>query len=195
MLPVKPPLLEILTEEKSMAVFLEGVLSRILPGGWKQGLHYEIRPHEGKSHLRKSLPKKMRAYAYFPRPVKVLVIHDQDSNDCRQLKNDLQNLCEQNSDNVPFVIRIVCRELENWYLGDFNAISKVYEDEAVLKQQNKAKYRDADRTHGSSEMKKLVKNFEKMEAAARMSQYMDIHKNRSTSFQHFVSGIQKVISV
>lgn len=178
-----------------MAVFLEGVLSRILPSDWKQGFHYEIRPHEGKSHLKKSLPKKMRAYAAdFSRPVKVLVIHDQDSNDCRQLKNDLQNLCAQNSGNVPFVVRIVCRELENWYLGDFYAMSRAYKDKAVLKQQNKAKYRDADRTHGSSEMKKLVKNFEKMEAARRMSQYMDIHKNRSTSFQHFVSGIQKFIS-
>ncbi|MDX2282334.1 MAG: hypothetical protein NW218_22275 [Saprospiraceae bacterium] len=80
--------IEILTEEPSMENFLRGILPHVLPEDYQVDVNCFIRPHEGKSDLKKSIPKKFKAYPNFGYPVKVLIIHDQDSNDCVQLKSD-----------------------------------------------------------------------------------------------------------
>ncbi|GHV69237.1 hypothetical protein FACS1894199_17650 [Bacteroidia bacterium] len=116
--------LEILAEEPSMEYFLRGALPTILPDDYALDVNCFIRPHNGKSDLKRSIPKKMRAYPHYPYPVKILIVHDQDSNDCKLLKQELINLC--GNTGVPFIIRIACRELENWYLGDMTAIESVY---------------------------------------------------------------------
>lgn len=46
-----------LLEELSMKVFLEGLLPRVLP----EHIGVQLIPHEGKSDLEKSIPRKLRA--------------------------------------------------------------------------------------------------------------------------------------
>lgn len=184
--------LEMLTEELSMAYFLKGLLPRILPDGFKIGENCFIRSHEGKSHLMKSIPKKMKAYPHFPDTVKVMIIHDQDSNDCLQLKKDIEGLC---SNELVHLIRIACRELENWYLGDFNAISKVFPEIKPSKYKEKAKYRIPDNLNGADEMQKLTKRFSKTATAREIAPYIDIENNQSASFRHFVSGMNKLLAI
>jgi Endonuclease V len=70
---MNPTVIEILAEEASMALFLEGLLPRILPPDYAFGINCFVRPHEGKSDLQKSIPKKLRAFTHFPYPVKVLI--------------------------------------------------------------------------------------------------------------------------
>lgn len=53
------------------------------------------------------------------------VLHDQDSHDCKQLKQQLKRLCDQNNKHK-LLIRIVCRELEAWYFGDLDAVEKAF---------------------------------------------------------------------
>ncbi len=82
--------IEILVEETSMKALLEGLIPRLCNNEvWKLDENVFIRAFEGKSHLRKELPKKAKVYANFHEPVFLLVLHDQDSNDCRELKNKL----------------------------------------------------------------------------------------------------------
>ena len=116
---------EILVEEPSMEHFLRGLLPKLLPDGYLLDHNCFIRPHEGKSDLRKSIPRKAKTYPYWPTPVKLIIIHDQDSNDCRNLKSELEKLVRDVNGASLLLIRIACRELENWYLGDFDAVEKV----------------------------------------------------------------------
>lgn len=182
--------LEILTEEISMENFLRGLLPRILPADYYLDVNCFIRPHEGKDHLRKSLPRKLKAYQYFGYPVKVLVVHDQDSNDCRSLKDELSGLC---SGPVNTQVRIVCRELESWYFGDLNALERVYPDLIRLPIRGRAKYRVPDALFGAQELGRLTTNFTKSHASRQMGELIDIHSCTSESFQHFVSGLLKFL--
>ncbi|MEZ4774357.1 MAG: DUF4276 family protein [Bacteroidia bacterium] len=174
-----------------MEIFLREILPKILPEDYQLDVNCFIRPHEGKSHLKKSIPIKMKAYPRYPYPVKVLIVHDQDSNDCLILKKDLQALC--NSD-IPVVIRIACRELENWYLGDFQAIEAVYPEIKAAKFEKKAKYRNPDIVFGSKELEGITKNFSKSHASREIPRYMNINNNQSPSFQHLILGLKKLIN-
>lgn len=182
--------LEILTEEKSMEVFLRGLLPRLLPQEFVLDENCFIHSHEGKSDLVKSIPKKMRAYPHFHEEVRVLIIHDQDSNDCVKLKNSLKELC---NDGIPHLIRIACRELENWYLGDFRALESVFPEIKADKFLRKAKYRKPDRLNGAEELMQLTNRFAKIQTAREICKYINTESNNSTSFKHFIGGLQKLL--
>ncbi len=107
---------EFLLEEVSMANILRELLPKILPDGYELDVNCFLRPHRGKSDLQKSVPRKMKVFSNFYEPARIVIIQDQDSQNCLQLKKRLESLCEQ-SGFCPFLIRIVCRELESWYLG------------------------------------------------------------------------------
>ena len=170
--------------------FLSGILPNILPDDYIIGENCFIRVHRGKSDLQKSIPKKMRAYAHYPYPVKVLIIHDQDSNDCVRLKAELMALCGITT--IPFMVRIACRELENWYLGQLTAIEKAYPETKASSSINKKKYRNPDLLHGADELNKMTRNFSKMQAAREISRYIEIDNNTSSSFNHAIKAIRQL---
>lgn len=186
-------IIEILVEEPSMKNLLEIILPKILPEGYLLNENCFIRPHQGKSDLKKSIPRKVRAYQYLHQPVKLIVIQDQDSNDCLILKRNIVELITENDASLPYLVRVACRELENWYLGDMNAIQQVYPSFKAKKHQNKTKYRIPDNVFGSAEMDKLVKEFSKGRASKTIPHHMRIEGNRSPSFNHLISGIQRFL--
>ncbi len=134
----------------------------------------------------------MRAYPNFPKRVRVFIIHDQDSNDCLELKNRILQECNA---QIPTVVRIACLELENWYLGDLPGVELVYPKVNSAALQNKAKYRNPDRLAGSEEMKNLTKDFSKIGAAKKMGTVINFDTNRSVSFNQFVSGFHKLMQI
>ncbi len=185
--------IEILTEEPSMEYFLRGLLPRILPNDYAIDVNCFIRPHEGRSDLKRSIPKKIKAYPRYGYPIKVLIIHDQDSNDCLALKKTLSDLIVDSS--IPTVIRIACRELENWYLGDFHSLEILFPNIKANQLKQKAKYRNPDNLTGSHEMEQLSKNFSKAGTARSMGPIIEIDNNLSPSFGQFVTGIFKLINM
>ncbi len=185
--------LEILVEEPSMEVFLRGILPAVLPDGFALDENCFIRAHEGKSHLQKEIPKKVRAYQHYSKPVKVVVIQDQDSSDCIVLKQKLVQLVRENS-SLPVLIRIACRELEAWYLGDMEALAKVYPNFKAEKYKNAAKFRNPDSCNASDELGKIIPNFQKSAAAREMPAYMDFSSNRSISFLNLLKGLNDFLS-
>ena len=182
--------IEFLVEEYSMKVFLEILLPRILPEEIRINEHYFLRAHEGKSDLKKSIPQKVRAFNNAGTPVGIVILQDQDSNDCVVLKNELVSLCEIPNNNVKCMVRIVCRELEAWYLGDMDAIQMAYPKFAAYKYKNKAKFRYPDNSNAYDEMRKIMPFFQKVEGARKISPHINITKNRSPSFHQFVTGLK-----
>ena len=187
-------IVEFLLEEPSMVNYLEQILPKILPEGFVLNENCFLRPHNGKSDLLKSIPQKVKAFSKLTHEAyRIVIVHDQDSNDCKHLKQKLATLCIQNGD-CPTLIRIACRELEAWYLGDMDAIQKVYPSFKADQHRNKAKFRDPDTCNPSEELKKLIPNFQKGYASKEISKYISIENNRSASFGHFVSGLKRFLS-
>lgn len=185
--------LEILTEEPSMRYFLEGLLPRILPDDFVLNVNCFVYHHQGKSDLQKRLPNRIRAYQNYPQEVLVLVVHDQDSNDCILLKTKLLEMIDAVGLDIRHLVRIACRELENWYLGDLNSVEQIYPESKATKFAAKAKFRNPDKLQGSDEMKRFSEAFTKINCARTIAPLLSIEKNKSVSFNHFVSGLQRLL--
>ena len=106
-----------LLEERSMKEVLDVLLPQIIPN-----VPFKTIPHSGKSDLQQSIPKKLKAWN--TPDTKFVIVQDQDSANCVELKQHLLNLAEPAGREV--LVRIACRELEAWYFGDLNAVSQAY---------------------------------------------------------------------
>lgn len=171
---------------------LEVLLPSILPQGYRLGENVFVRPHQGKSDLKKSIPTKMRALSHYGIPSLLVVLQDQDSHDCRVLKEELTDLCRQHG-HCPFLVRIVCRELESWYLGDMDAIGQCYTSFKPDKYRQSAKFRNPDLCNAADELSKLIKGFSKGYAARNIPSHMDVSVNNSESFRQFRDGLQRFL--
>lgn len=175
-----------LLEEKSMKYFIDGIMTQILP----PEISFVTIPHEGKSDLMKSIPRKLRGWR--EPDVKFVIVQDQDSNDCRELKQKLLALC--GDDNHEKLIRIACHELEAWYFGDLDAVSQAYKKDLSSVKRKRA-FRNPDSIISpKKELRKIIPEHQQISGAQKIAEYIDISRNTSPSFQAFVSGIQRLIS-
>lgn len=183
--------IEILVEEPSMKEFLNILLPKVIEKPWKLNENYFIRSFEGKNDLQKNIPSKVRVLSNWNHEkVGVVIMQDQDSSDCKVLKNKLLDICNQNG-NCPKLIRIICRELESWYIGDFEAVNKAYPKFKHLNFSKTAKFRIPDSCNASDEIKKLIPEFQKVGGAKKIAPFIDIEKNKSESFQQTISGLKR----
>ena len=170
-----------LLEERSMKELLDILLPRLLP----KGISFQTVPHSGKSDLEKSIKRKLNAWA--EPDVAFVIVHDQDSNDCRTLKQQLTEMCTDCG--KPFLVRIPCHELEAWYWGDLKAVSLAYGKD-ITKLQNKKTYRDPDKIgNPKQELKKHIPALGQIDGARKIAPLMDVKNNTSHSFQVFVDGV------
>ena len=147
-------------------------------------------PHEGKTDLQKSIPIKLRAWKQ--PDVKFVIVQDQDTGDCREIKCKIVELCQNTKQEV--LIRIACHELETWYFGDLEAVSKAYNRDLTTLTKKK-QYRVPDAIIcPKRELKKYLPEHQQISGAKLIAQYIDIDKNKSESFQTFVSGVKRLIS-
>lgn len=80
---------EFLLEESSMENFLSIILPKFLPRDIIINHNCFLRPHNGKSDLQKSIPKKVKVFSDYIIPTKIIILHDQDTSDCFNLKASL----------------------------------------------------------------------------------------------------------
>jgi uncharacterized protein YktA (UPF0223 family) len=173
-----------LLEERSAKEVLLVLLPQIVP---VEKVTFQCLSHEGKSDLQRSIPIKIRAWN--EPDVHFVILHDQDSADCVTLKKELYSLAK--NDNHPdTLIRIVCSELESWFLGDLSAVEKAFAVD-LSKKRNKTIYQNPDAiANAKDELKRLVPAYQQIAGSQSISKYMSIDKNKSKSFQVFVSGIK-----
>lgn len=177
-----------MVEEESMKTALDGLLPMLMPNE----IPWQVIPHEGKSDLEKSLPIKLKGWR--EPDVRFVVLRDNDGGDCVAIKQKLVEIClaGHRSDTL---VRIVCQELEAWFLGDLAAVSRAFNKPAVANLQRKKKFRTPDNLGSPyQELKKLIPNYQKVSGARKIAPHLDLATNRSKSFQVFISGITKVLS-
>ncbi len=186
---------EFLVEEPSMGVFLRTLLPRLLGD-----LPFEIRTFQCKDDLLDKLPDRLRGYrAWFPEDYRIVVIVDRDADDCRALKQTL----EQAADGVGFatrsrpsqghftvVNRLAIQELEAWYFGDWTAVRAAYPrvSERIPRRRG---YRDPDDITNTWEAFERVMQragyfkggLRKIEAARAIAPHIDPARSTSRSFQ------------
>jgi Domain of unknown function (DUF4276) len=180
-----------LLEEPSMKTVLETILPKLIP----EHISYICIAHQGKQDLTKSIPIKIKAFSFSP-GTKFFILHDQDSNDCKKLKADLLQLCQQ-AGKPETTIRIICHELESWFLGDLAAIEQAYglKPQSLSEKQNQNKFRNPDRLNSAKEeLKKLVPEYYPGTHSREIAPYLSLTENKSRSFQVFLDGIKKIIS-
>jgi hypothetical protein len=182
--------IEILVEEPSMEECLRNLLPRLVPARWILDENYFIRKHQGKSDLIKSVRAKIPVFNHFFEPVSVIIMHDQDSSDCRLLKEEIRNIC--GSYSHPLLIRIVCRELESWYLGDLDAIEKAYPRFKSKNYQNRTKLKNPDHLNAKDYLKRILPDYQAISSSREISKFLNPELNRSGSFNQFVSGIKRI---
>jgi len=180
-----------LLEEETMRLLLNNILDKIIPD--KQ---YKMIPFHGKMDLQASIPKIVPTLSKHLN-AKIVIVHDQDNHNCLELKKKLLNLSKHSC--CPILVRIACKELESWFLGDMKAIEKAFPKFKSKQYYNKKKFRNVDHIQKPSIiLKKLIpelKNFDvipKRKIAENISVYMDVNDNKSPSFNQFLSGVQKI---
>jgi hypothetical protein len=174
-----------LLEEQSMKEVLEIILPQIFPCN----IPFVCIPHKGKSHLRKSIKNKIIGWR--EPDVQFVIVHDQDSAVCTDLKEEIFKLvCDARRPDT--LIRIACTELESWFLGDFDAIEKGFNINLSTKR-NRALFRNPDSiANVKQELRKLIPTYQQISGSRTIAQYMSITKNKSKSFQAFVTGVRRL---
>lgn len=192
-------------EEESMETALQGLLPRMRPQeDWK------IINHGSKDKLLKALPQRLQGYAAWNDPaLRILVLVDRDADDCRALKTRLEDMARHAglaTKSAPaadggfkVVNRVVIEELEAWFFGDVPALTRAFPGFPETLAQKTA-YRDPDAIKGGT-WEKLLKALQdagyytrseklpKVEVARKVTAEMTPDSNRSTSFQHFRTGL------
>nr|VFK12937.1 MAG: protein of unknown function (DUF4276) [Candidatus Kentron sp. LFY] len=180
-----------LVEEESMCVALRELLPKIFPD-WKEKEDWRCIPHEGKADLENSVPRKLRGWR--TPGDRFVILRDQDESDCLDVKRHLVNLCKE-ADRPDILIRIPCRELEAWFLGDLPAIARAYDAPSIIRKGGKKRFRDTDAVSRPSDvLYEWTGVRKKIDRARRISTQMDVDKNLSPSFNVFVSGLRAYVS-
>lgn len=164
-------------EEPSAEDFLAGLLPTIMPP--EVELHFLV--FEGKQDLEKQLVRRMK---HWRRPnSRFIVMRDQDSGDGPMIKQRLRDLCAE-AGRPDAIVRIACRELEAFFIGDWRAVAIAFGRPALATHERSAKFRTPDALGApSNEMKRLIPSYQKRDGARRITPHLVPERNRSNSFQ------------
>ena len=196
--------LEILVEEPSMEAALREIMPKIL----RMRAHWKPINMGSKGKLLKALPARLRAYRKRidnDEDLKIIVLVDRDSDNCEQLKQRLETIAREaglttktavnGQGNFHVVTRIAIEELEAWFMGDEDALKGAF---TSLRGINFPKsFSNPDNGGTWERLHRFLKShgiyrktYPKIEAARKISKYMDLNRNLSRSFQNFLQGVE-----
>lgn len=176
-----------LLEEPSARDLLIGLLPKLLPDRIR--VHYLV--FEGKQDLEGQLVRKLRGWR-IPDSAFV-VLRDQDAADCRKVRARLTKLVYE-SGQARSLVRVACRELESWVVGDWPAVAAAFERPNLASLYRKELYRDPDALDSPIEvLRRFIPDYQKRDGARRVGALLDAERNQSRSFRSFCDGLQKII--
>jgi len=177
-----------LMEEPSAQDALEGFLPHILP----VGVNVTYLVFEGKQDLEKRMARTLRAWQN-PEDTRFIVMRDQDSGDCAIIKQGLLERCREAGRERESVVRIACRELESWFIGDWTSVAQAFDLPKLSALQRKAMYRNPDSlSNPVAELRKHIPHYQKRDGARRIGPYLRRDNNASRSFQVFMDAILRL---
>lgn len=191
-----------------MEAFLHVLLPRVLP----KDQTFEIHAFRDKAGLRRNLSARLRAYArWLPRDGRIVVVVDQDSDDCHAPKGELERAAsdaglrtrsQAGSSDWQVVNRIAIEELEAWYFGDWDAVREAYPRVPATAPQ-RAGFRDPDAIRGGTweAFHRILQRhgyfttgLRETEAARTIAARMSRQRSRSRSFAVFVDAILEAVA-
>jgi hypothetical protein len=192
--------IEILVEEQSMEETLKILLPHILPAETT----YRILNFQGKKNLLRQLPARLRGYSWITEDYRIVVLIDEDRQNCLALKQQMEEAAQQAGLSTKTIAgdtrfqvlnRVVVEELEAWFLGDIEALRQAY---PRLPESLPQKFNNPDAVSGGTweALERTMQRhgyfkggYLKVEAARAISPHMDPARNRSRSFQVFRDGL------
>jgi hypothetical protein len=203
---------EFLVEELSA----EAALSELLPRLIGPDATFRIHPHQGKKDLLDNLLGKLRGYSrWLPndvRDVRIVVLIDLDSGDCKKVKATLEQLARaaglktkssaKGQDKPQVLNRIAIEELEAWFFGDVEALCSAYPGVPPTLAA-KSGFRDPDTIKGGTweRLERVLQKagyfkggLAKIAAAREIAKHMQPERNRSKSFGVFRDGLQAMMA-
>ncbi len=178
-----------LLEEPSAKEMLMGVLPKLVGN-----IQVRYIVFEGKQDMEKRLEMKLRGWR-LPDTC-FIVMRDQDSGNCLDIKQTLQRKIDASGKGGVTLVRIACRELESFYLGDLSAVERGLNISGLARKQNNRKYRQPDNLgNASEELARLTKyRYQKLAGTRAIAPYLNIsHQSHSHSFNILLEGIEKMI--
>ncbi len=176
-----------LLEEPSAKDLLEGLLPALLP---LDEITVRYLVFEGKRDLESKMARRLRSWR--APDSRFVVLRDQDAGDCKRVKARLQELADQ-GDRPEALIRVACRELESWILGDWEAVGEAYDRPNLRRQKDKARYRNPDElSNPAHELRKFIPDYRKRDGARRLGKLLHPDRNTSPSFKVFCQGVRRV---
>lgn len=189
------PYLHVFVEELSAKIVLDTLIPKIIPNG----VYYHVHSHQGKQDLESAIKKTIPSISKIPGAF-ILIVRDQDNEDCKKVKQNIINILTDKAVVAPTLIRIVCRELESWFLGDLNAVSKAYPRLNIKHHINKAEFRQVDMLQNTDKvLLSIIPEFSdreylpKLEVAESIAPHLDLSCNSSESFNQFIKGVVKLL--
>ena len=182
------PMVVFLVEELSMVDFLNELLPRLFPD-----LEFRCVPHEGKTDLEGSLVRVLRSWR--TPGVRFVVMRDQNGGDCHAVKDKLNALCAQGQ-RPDSLVRVVCRELEAWYIGDMEALTAAFPDagKRIRRELRKRRFHNPDDVvQPARALSALIPQFQKRSSARSLGRHLS-RENRSRSYQVFLAGVERLLS-
>lgn len=196
------------TEEPSA----EAAVRVLAPAILGESIDFDVQVFQGKTNLLDNLPARLRALAgWIPEDWRVVVLVDRDDDDCKALKQRLNQMAAEagllvrdaklEGQPVQILNRIAIEELEAWFFGDVEALRAVYPRlSATLGRRER--YRDPDAIAGGT-WERLEHELQqagyhkgglpKIAVARDVARHMDPQRNRSRSFQTFYRGLLELI--
>lgn len=194
--------IEFLVEEPSAEAALRNLVPKIVPG-----VDTQFRVFQGKKDLLSKLPKLLKGYKWIPADWCIVVLVDEDRQDCQELKRRLERAAidarlvtktnAENSSTFQVLNRISIEELEAWFFGDVEALHRAH-PKIPSSLGTRSKYHDPDAIQGGTwealerELQRkgyFLGGLAKIEAAKAISAHMNPDQNRSKSFQIFRDGL------
>lgn len=201
--------IEFLVEEQSAEEALKHLLPRLIG----QRARWKLINLGSKYKLLKALPQRLAAYHQRidqGEDLRMVVLVDRDNDNCETLKRQLEQMAENAglaTKSAPdahgrFLVlnRIVVEELESWFIGDPAALRKAFSRLPAINE-NAGIFRNPDNGGSWEALHRFLKrhgiyksSFPKIDAARRIAPHLEFERNRSRSFQAFVSGMEALLA-
>ena len=176
--------LVIFVEEESMKVTLEILVPKL----GLDASQIRILPHQGVQDLERSVRNKLPNWN--TPNTSFLILRDNDNGDCAVRKERLAAMARNAGKAANTTVRIVCQELEAWFLGD-----PVAQETAGYLQQgsrpNSVRGNPDSLAKPSEVLTRLSnKGPGKVMRASDIAPHLDANNNRSVSFNHTVASLR-----
>jgi hypothetical protein len=188
----------------------EVALSNIFPKLLSNQTSFQFIVFQGKQDLLDNLISRLNGYSsWLPEDWKILVLIDEDRQDCLVLKQQLEEATrvsglisksQAHGEKFQVINRIAIEELEAWFIGDVDALRQAY-PRVPASLGNRQRFRDPDSVAGGTweALESILQScgycpagYPKIHAAQRISNFMDPSRNRSRSFQVLCEGLRAI---